>query len=552
MVINLITDTPETFEGFEVNTRMGFVEEYYSSEFKWSKKFSDDRGLLIYGGGTVYPGADQDDAPIIYNLTSRVKFEGTSAARTYRYDDEFTDRDKNYNEAYKGYPKVKLHAHYMHGNWDVWARYTQGGEYVPQCDYWGTIEGGLRPIDIRYGMGYRQATIVTEYEQKITDKFKIDYRFSYDQTHIETVPYTYVRELQYREDEYTGRILASWDIHKDHKLAFGGEWSHEEFGLDTIGHSETLNYQFGNVTEMPRWGTDMRSMIGEWQWTVNKYFTAFFSARYDDHTMVEGTLSPRVSVIFTPTDDDTFKLMISKASRTNVAQFLKKDEINKGINNSDFETLKAVELRYERQHNKHLWFAVSGYKHSHDMISVSTAKGTSRVGNFKSWGIEFEGKYKKDKFEAIFSHALAKLSSASLDDGIPNNEITASTNGYGDDFANWSNNLSKIHINYHIHPKWLLTSSLIIYWGYEGAEDYAKYLNRYEPRTKESFDGSYYLNAGLEYNHNDNLTFRADAYNILGWFDKKLGKRNYGFSLQAPQMVRLQPRSFGFQCIYKF
>lgn len=40
-----------------------------------------------------------------------------------------------------------------------------------------------------------------------------------------------------------------------------------------------------------------------------------------------------------------------------------------------------------------------------------------------------------------------------------------------------------------------------------------------------------FLNYAINYRVNDNITARMDAFNILGWFDDHLNKRN--FLLQA-------------------
>ncbi|MBN1805223.1 MAG: TonB-dependent receptor plug domain-containing protein [Sedimentisphaerales bacterium] len=551
MVVNLLIDTPETFEGFEVNSRLGAIEEFYSSEFKWSKKFSDNKGLLIYGGGSIYPGANQSDSPVRY-CAGRVTHFYWPGHRYY-VNDYYAERSKNWNEAYRGYPKVKLHTHYTQGNWDVWARYTQGGEYIHLTE-WNPWEEDHPQRDVLYGVGYRQATITTEYEQKFSDKFNVQYRFSYDQMNIETDPYSLSRELLYREDEYTGRILANWTPDEVFQFAFGGEWTHEEFGLDPLGHSNTFNYIMGDKTEMRRWGTDMRSAIGECQWKMTKKLTAFLSIRLDDHTMVDKMLSPRASFIYTPDKKNTYKLMLSRSTRTNVAEEIKRDDLN-GNSNSKYERLHAIEARYERQHDKNLWLAFSFFRHSHSLVSWSYNNSrTGPVANIKSYGFEIEAKYKKDKLEAFLSHAFTKLDECSLANGITSIETTTAGNGLGANFANWANHQSKIHLNYEIKPNWLLTTNLMILWGYPGSEDYAEAQNtvRYDRKGDEAFSENYFWNAGLQYKHNENMTVRFDAYNILGWFDRDLAKRKFGFNYETPGAYRVQPPAFGVQLIYKF
>ena len=65
MVINIVTENANTFQGTEVTGRLGGIEEYYSGEFKYGKKFKDDSGIFLYGGTTDYLGADAEDAPYV-------------------------------------------------------------------------------------------------------------------------------------------------------------------------------------------------------------------------------------------------------------------------------------------------------------------------------------------------------------------------------------------------------------------------------------------------------------------------------------------------------
>ena len=551
MVINLIIDDPSTFEGQEVTVRGGLIEKYYSTEFKWGKMFSENQGLLIYGGGTHYPGAAGKDSQIRFAAGRATKF-GTR----YYVDDYYSGPMENYNAAYRGFPKLKFHIHYMHDNFNVWARYTQGGEYVDQSE-WGDLEAGLVPRDIAYGVGYRQATITADYKQELSKDLDLTYRVSYDRTQIESTPYGLARELLYREDEYMGRVMARWTPSDNHKIAFGGEWTHEEFGLAPDGHDTTLNYRLGDKVPMPRWGTDMKSLVGEYQWGINEKLTAFFSGRLDDHSYVKTMFSPRAALVYTPNDKSTWKFMATESSRTNVAEDMKIDNLN-GIENSEYETLKAVEVRYERHQSDRLWWAVSGFMHDHDMVSWSLSEfKMAPVGSFKSYGLELEGQYHADNYRAIFSHSFTKLNNVTFAEGTTTTELTASPNGYGTDFANWPNHMSKLNVEYDVSDKLLWTNSMVVVWGYPGGLDYAWYIDslddtRFDAKGSDAFDPSFFWNMGLEYKHSENTTFRVDAYNILGWFEKDAGKRKFGFTPWIPAMYRVQPSSFGFQMIHKF
>ncbi len=63
MVINIITYNAETFQGTEITSRLGAIEEFYSTEIKHGQKFDDDGGIFLYGGIGTYSGASKYDAP---------------------------------------------------------------------------------------------------------------------------------------------------------------------------------------------------------------------------------------------------------------------------------------------------------------------------------------------------------------------------------------------------------------------------------------------------------------------------------------------------------
>ena len=71
MVINIVTYNSETFQGTEVTSKMGAVEEFYTGELKHGQKFDDnDGGVFTYAGIGKYVGASKYDAPRFSRLLS--------------------------------------------------------------------------------------------------------------------------------------------------------------------------------------------------------------------------------------------------------------------------------------------------------------------------------------------------------------------------------------------------------------------------------------------------------------------------------------------------
>jgi iron complex outermembrane receptor protein len=133
----------------------------------------------------------------------------------------------------------------------------------------------------------------------------------------------------------------------------------------------------------------------------------------------------------------------------------------------------------------------------------------------------------------MISHGYTKLYGFTL----ANNQdtyITAKPYGRGDDLANWSNHITKLTAQQKLNDKWTLDASLRIYWGFPGMKDYERQfpsVGGSEPFVpndwEKSYRGSYFLNLGLQYQPNKNLTIGVTGYNLLGLFDINLNKRNY-------------------------
>jgi iron complex outermembrane receptor protein len=568
MVINITTDNANTFKGFEVSQRVGVIEEHYTTEFKYGKQLKDGAGLFLYGGISEYPGASSNNAPLTYG-GYKTGFPWTP----YDYDEKATGANvERYNAGYADQPKIKLHGEYTKDNLDVWARYTQGGEYADTSHPWNCAWGWSSSTpgfsSTPFELGYRQATAALNYKQELADNFALKYMFSYMHTEMLTSPSANAYR-NYGEDDYYGQVIANWKINENHEFAFGGAWRHNEFGLKPWGKDGATSFRFHTpaweyVGQMPRWRTDMLSLFGEYQWHINDQLTAFASAREDDHTYTNPMFSPRFSLVYTPTNVDTLKLMASRSVRTDNDADMEITYHGNYVScpathsNSEVEILKAYEARYERRVGDNVWLAADAFIHNQDVIGWISSPDpghTGPTGTEKLWGFELEASYVQNRFRFDISHGFTKLLDYKLAPGVTGViEDTASTGGYGNDLANWYNNISKMRVHYQVDDKLSLDSSLIVYWDNPGGEDYAGCTEGwdYDPKARDVFYRNWYLNLGLQYQYSKNLTMRVDAYNVLGLFEEELNKRREGFNWSAPAEVRTQPVALGFQLVYKF
>ncbi|MGA2172646.1 MAG: TonB-dependent receptor plug domain-containing protein [Sedimentisphaerales bacterium] len=605
MVINIVTYGPDTFQGTETTSRLGAVEEFYSTELKHGQKFDDnDGGFFTYAGVGKYVGASKYDAPQIFPFTfpsqsdyywwnpawgpendpAHIPSDGTQAGHP------MTGEPMNRDGAdARNLPELKMYTQIKRDNWDIWARYTSGGKQFNYAPGMWAREGygyadsvfyradGVTPKDVGINFyNYQQMTGYVGYKQELTDNLDIDYAFSYELFNFVEYRQNAIDDA-YREDEYYGKILSQWQPNDQHKIAFGGEISHRELGLPGIGWpggdpvSQRLN-------PMPRWSTDMYSMLGEHQWTINDKWTTFIGARLDDHTYTRWMFSPRAAIVHTPDERDTYKLMWSQSVRATTEEEMKSKALTTG-ESSEPEKLDSIELRYERQQSRNLDLAASVFVHyEFALVDWSqTAHATEPVGTQRDYGLEFEATYHNEKDRLSISHSYTKLYSFSLKDPCNITFVTAEPYGYGDDLAAWSNHITKLTFQHKLDDKWTFDASLRIYWGFPGMKDYDQYNpysfpagsgyngdgtpimdykgDWYGPHRfiqqgwEKAYRGDYYLNLGLQYKPSKNLTIGVTGYDLLGIFNRDLNKRNY---LASSGDYRDYAPAIGVSLTYKF
>jgi iron complex outermembrane receptor protein len=611
MVINIITYGPDTFQGTEMTSRLGAIEEFYSGEMKHGQKFDDnDGGVFIYTGISKYNGASKYDAPQIFPFTfpsqsdypwwdpawgpendpAHLPADGTKAGQP------MTGNPMNRDGAdARNLPEVKLYTEVKRDNWDIWARYTQGGKqfnYAPGMEArtgwgyadWVFYEGdGVTPKDVGINYyNYQQITGYAGYKQELADNLDIDYAFSYELFDFLEYRQNAVDDA-YREDEYYGKILSRWQPNDQHKIAFGTEIVHREFGLPLLGGwsgdpvSGGFNPAVTSSTQpMPRWSTDMYSVLGEDQWTINDQWTTFLGGRVDDHTHTNPMFSPRAAIINTPNAKDTYKLIWSRSVRATTEEEMESKYLTTG-ESSEPEKLDSVELRYERQQSKNLDLAASLFvDYSLQLVDWDQSAGaTEPIGTQRDYGLEFEATYHNEKTRLTISHSYTKLYSFNLKDPCTITFITSAPYGYGNDLADWSNNVTKLTLQQKLDDKWTFDASLRIYWGFPGMKDYQEYNPYTYPgatgfnsdgtpityyngdlygahpfvENGNAYRGSYYLNMGLQYKANKNLTIGVMGYNLLGIFNSDFNKRNY---MDSSGDYRDEAVAVGVSVTYKF
>ncbi len=209
---------------------------------------------------------------------------------------------------------------------------------------------------------------------------------------------------------------------------------------------------------------------------------------------------------------------------------------------SEAEQIQAIELRYERQQTEALWFATSFFGQDVGLVARdSTLNRNVRLGTLQNWGVEVEAAYRTEATRLVASHAYTQLAGFELDNPANLQGYSSRPYGFGDELANWSPNLTKLFAMHDLDACWSASSSLRVYWGFPGGLDQALHnaqiladtgranasLGLVDPGNTDPFQANVYWDCGLERRLTKSSAIRLDLYNILGWFDIDLNKRNY-------------------------
>jgi iron complex outermembrane receptor protein len=531
MVIDIKTHNADTQRKNGVTMRSGGIYEFNSIEGHFSKIFANDIGLYLYAGIADVKGADERDAPIIFGTDITTPLGDVVPAGS-----ALPGPEANSGAQFKGLPPVKLHFQLSAEATEFWLRFTRAGErQVRDIGYWSTAatEDSIKRLDDYVEVGGQQLTAMLEHRQQVNDDVAITSEISFDtQDNQRILPSAEDADFyanSQREDEWFAKVIAQWYLNEDNDLAFGGEWSHETFGLKTHGSGASTAVN-PNLADMQEWSTNTVSLIGEWQWRMNRKLTSFIGGRIDKNRYSANMYSPRASLIWSVSNQDTLKFLLSRSRRMNGADDNRARALE-GDKKGDSETLDSLEIRFEKVEDDRQ-ISLSTYYIDLDALGWdSSVSRLALVGKQSQWGYEFEWHQQLGNLSVFFSHAYTKLLDFELKGG--STEITAKPAGFGDDLASWSNHISKITASYAIKERWSINSSLRYYWGYPGSQDFRdKYIaegstGRVDADWDEGYGKQVFLNIGSSYQLTEDSNLQLNFYNVLGLIDKDYNKRHF-------------------------
>ncbi|MGD1018276.1 MAG: TonB-dependent receptor plug domain-containing protein [Verrucomicrobiia bacterium] len=555
-VIDVQTFTGLTFTGADLNVRQGLVDEYTAAEARYGHKFSDTSGLFMYFGV-----ADVQGAPDTYYIGH--SYSAINGLPPNVAGKPVGDFISNLNAPAFGQPWYKAHVDYVDGPWEFWGRFVQDGGLAPptRTIYTKTLPSGETLDQFITGREILndQYTAAGRFKKDLSPAWNLELLQSDDVwAFTDQRAGTSIRPTRDAfENQAFSRALARWNPVDWQSLAFGTEYAHVWY--HDPPYSDALDGS--TVVKDRSWQSDTISLLAEDQWRIGEQWTTFLSFRTDKDTFTPWMLSPRGTVVFTPTACDTFKAIAGQAVRSGVEEELWEEWENKR-RIAEPETLRSYELSYDRKLTDQWDASIDSFYEDWRAIGFSsTLLAETSLGDFQMMGGEFVLSFTNQTTRLTMSEGATKLLHASVPStlGAAGQGITSAPYGYGNDLAEWSPFITKLAVLHDVGKKWTLSSSVVYYSGFPGAQAYANYNASLDkpvsgaPLSSPGYSTPYgpnlYVNLGVEYRPSDHWTIRLDGYNLAALADETLSKRNYYFRLSE---FSVEPASMTISARYRF
>lgn len=563
-VVNIYTKTAKSTGAKNTASITQGVNDYFTNvQLRHSDSLFKKLGYSLYYGGDYATGASQKQSPVKFSYNRKDGNGDTIIA-----DQPISFPVKNLNSSPLNKPRHKAHVHIDYEDVSLWGRYTfEGQNFTPvQQDI---LKFSQEVSDSSYYIN-EHSTAKALYKKSISH-FTVKASVSYDVLQTQIKHRSTDKTLKggvpdfhgYREDELFSNVLISYDDDKM-SAAIGAEISNETFGLTPFGLEEGHWWVEGKARGVfarqlennpyggEVWKTTMYTGVSEFQYLIRKNLNFLTGYRLDKHTYTDYLHSPRASIIWRPSPLNLVRFQYARSHRRaddgqlrNTILRHEKDTVG------DYEKIDFYELSGEYRLNRILILQPSIYYSDYDIVAWHSKKWISEnLGNIKYWGAEMSLLLKNRRQYGRISHSYVKLIDFTLAlpvEQTPNNNVSAQPYGYGNDFHNFPNHLTKLVYQYSVSKKMAVNTSLQITWKLQGAEDAARHnadsLNNslfsvISDGSTEAFKPSAYLHAGATYNINKNFNASIHGYNLLGLINENLNKRN---EFQRNSQYRIQP-----------
>jgi outer membrane receptor protein involved in Fe transport len=546
-VISIRTSSQAASDGLVISFRQGFIEGYTMGEVRYARTLGARSSVFGYYGVNDYRGSDPADSPMTFSRTKTL----TSDRNLFTAGVAIDSGIVRHNKAFEGQLNHKAHLEVRRGNTHLWARFVRGGLlYLPARS---VFESQRKLEGLEEGLQYQQVTVQGEHTVGLGSRTSLQLRASYDIHDVvkDVVAATpnRVHNSAFREDELNARSLVTWTPRADHSVAAGVEYSHEWFGKGPWGLTDDPAHN--SRTDLEPWTTNLIGFLGEYQWNASARWTAFLGGRLDKHSFTGWLTSPKVAIVFSPTESYTAKLLYNRSVRKSDDFELKQQHDADPDSDGEVERVDSFELRHDYRPGETTMLSAAAFWQEVDIIGwVGAPRYQSRrVGTEEIIGLEAEASYEVRRHRLSSSYAFTKLRDFSLaDEAIRNQTETSAPYGYGNDLHHFPRHVGKLAWRCKLYSRLTTVSSLRLLWGFHGARHYAEYnnevliqntLSRTDDGRTNAFEGTALLNLGADFQVRPALKLGLRLHNVLGWMQQDLNKRNFygrmaGYRVEAP------------------
>lgn len=497
-VVNVITQKGRDINGSQVSLDAGSLNTY-NARYTFGKKFSSGTEMLM--SGTIY----------------------SSRGQTSLYYKEFDDPATN-NGLAENLDDDLSKSMFAKASFQD---FTLSGSYIFRdkdrpASSWGTaFNKSFNAIDER---GYAQLKYEHSFDNNLVLSSNISYsryvfRGNYpgDAMREDGTPYlNYNKENDY-VDTVGSEISISRKLFQKHYVSIGAEYQYSDY--------DSYNY---DADPYQLWYSE-RLYFSNWAFYIQDEFRMLDSlilnagVRYDRYESFGGTTNPRVSLIYSPLNTTTFKLIYGTAFRS---PSYYESGVNTQNHGSDLhpEKITTYEVIAEQSYGKHLQGFVSGFIYNIDgLITEVTQEDTyffANTDDIKAKGLEAEIQARWDNgIKASLNYTFQDVINKSTDEPLPNSP----------------RHLTKINLVFPMMEK--------VFGTVQG-----QYIGARKTKSGEETSGVFTMNATLfSANVIKGLDISASVYNL---FDKLY--EDPASSAYKQDTIEQDGRTFRFKLTYSF
>jgi len=534
-VINFITKTGKSFQGWELTGGYGSNDKFESS-IKFGEKKADDWNSFYYFGYKKSEGFTP-------------KGGGWAPTSTNRNRDNHADSGRHWDHFDRSF---KVQGNIQRGDFLLRIRYVQDVFEEPYTS--GKTEGTTRfsmdKADCYHFHNYFFVQPEIRHKFNENHSIKANLAFGMDEIGYEKLKdwlsndlngdstRTFLARAGTRietkgERKFTGKLFHYYDGWANHKLTSGVElfWMHigpdfqgtnRQISRESSGSDASKLYYAVIERNIKPENLYFAAFLAEDIWQINDATTFFAGVRVENHNKTPVSITPRFALSHDLSDKTNLKFLYNTGYRTPPWSHYTSNE-NGGYPKPNPEKVQSFEAHILHKFNPKFSTSLIGYYTIYkDLLNYYSGHGQYGWPEVKATGLEFSGDYHTKALKLKLSHSFSRpVHFADVE-----NSFTGTYLSYNhSDWAQMPTHMTKAQaiINL-VEDKCILGLTYFRPWGIRGQRNADSKLKW--PRN--------YLNGTLTLKLKKDMELQVSGYNLTGEGDGWWGARTWdGISRDA-------------------